>query len=59
MLRRVMCEIELPERGLNEESWFSFEPTTLEEVKGCVVREIMEVIGWLDEEKRGVGFLKK
>lgn len=53
MLRMVMCDIEAPEKGSNEERWFSFEPTTLEEVKRCLVREIGEVIGWLDEEKNG------
>lgn len=57
MLRKVMCEIEAPEKDLNEERWFSFEQTTVEEVKTCLVREIGEVIGWLDGEKRGNGYV--
>ena len=37
--------------------WFSFELTTSEEVKACLVREIGEVIGWLNAKKKGNGYV--
>lgn len=57
MPRKVMRDVEVPEKGSNEEMWFSFELTTEEEDKACLVREIGEVIGWLNAKKKGNGYV--
>lgn len=56
-LKSVMCEIKAPKEDSKDKRWINFAPATFEEVRGCLVREIGEVIEWLDEEKESKGLV--